>query len=291
MRGRGPVTMIGSSRGHASGAFEPIRGGVVVIGVTKQRFPKARTHALRAIELDPSLADAHTSLAYLYYYGDWNWEAAEQAFRRALDLDPVHVHARRRYGMFLSAMGRHDRAIEQVQQVLEMDPLSVPALDSAAQVWLHARNPERLLQQGRKILEISPSSPLPYEHETAARVLMKDYGAAFTAVVTGLERSHRDPLFLVLKAYVEGALGDQAASGRTLAEVRERAAKNFISPFLLAVACIGAGEIDEALTWLERGYASRDTYLVFLRSSPFMDPIRQDPRFQDVLRRMKFPEP
>lgn len=253
-------------------------------------IPKARTHALRAIELDPSLADAHTSLAYLYYYGDWNWEAAEQAFRRALDLDPAHVHARRRYGTFLSAMGRHDRAIEQVQQVLETDPLSLPALDSAAQVWLHARNPELLLQQGRKILEISPSSPLPYEHETAARVLMKDYGTALIAVVTGVERSNRDPLFLVLKAYVEGALGDKAASGRTLAELRERAAKNFISPFLLAVACIGAGEIDEAITWLERGYASRDTYLVFLRSSPFMDPIRQDPRFQDVLRRMKFPE-
>ena len=254
-------------------------------------IPKARTHALRAIELDPSLADAHTSLAYLYYYGDWNWEAAEQAFRRALDLDPAHVHARRRYGMFLSAMGRHDRAIEQLQQVLEMDPLSMPALDSAAQVWLHARNPERLLQQGRKILELSPSSPQAYEHEAAARVLMKDYGAALTAAITGLARSNGDPLFLVLKAYIEGALGDRAASRRTLAELRERAAKNFISPFLVAIACIGAGEIDEALTWLERGYASRDTYLVFLRSSPFMDPIRQDPRFQDVLRRMKFPEP
>ena len=252
-------------------------------------IPKARTHALRAIELDPSLADAHTSLAYLYYYGDWNWDAAEQAFRRALDLDPAHVHARRRYGMFLSAMGRHDRAIEQVQQVLELDPLSVPALDSAAQVWLHARNPERLLQQGRKILEISPSSPQAYEHEAAARVLMKDYTAALTAAVTGLERSNEDPLFLVLKAYVEGALGDNAASGRSLAQLRERAAQDFISPFLIAIACIGSGEIDAAFDALERGYASRDTYLVFLRSSPFMDPIRQDPRFQDLLRRMRFP--
>ena len=138
---------------------------------------------------------------------------------------------------------------------------------------------------------MSPSSPQAYEHEAAARLLMKDYGAALSAAATGLSRSNGDPLFLVFKAYIEGALGDRAASRRTLAELRERAAKNFISPFLLAVACIGAGEIDEAITWLERGYASRDTYLVFLRSSPFMDPIRQDPRFQDVLRRMKFPEP
>lgn len=253
--------------------------------------PRARTHALRAIELDPSLADAHASLAYLYYYGDWNWTAAEQAFERALDLDPSHTHARRRYGMFLSAMGKQERAIEQVQRVLEMDPLSVPALDSAAQVWLHARNAERLLQQGRRILEISPSSPQAFEHETAGRVLLKDYPNALAAATTGLERSNGDPLFLVLRGYVEGALGYDAASKKTLAELHQRATKGFIPPFFLAVACIGARQFDQALEWLERGYAAQDTYMVFIRSSPFLDPIREDPRFQDLLRRMKFPQP
>jgi TolB-like protein/DNA-binding winged helix-turn-helix (wHTH) protein/tetratricopeptide (TPR) repeat protein len=253
-------------------------------------IPRARTHALRAIELEPSLADAHASLAYLYYYGDWNWTAAEQAFQRALDLDPAHTHARRRYGMFLSAMGKHDRAIEQVQRVLEIDPLSVPALDSAAQVWLHARNGERLLQQGRKILEISPSSPQAYEHETAGRLLLKDYPKALIAATAGLERSKGDPLFLVLRGYVEGALGNEAASKQTLAELQQRATKGFIPPFFLAVACLGARQFDQALEWLERGYAAQDTYMVFIRSSPFMDPIREDPRFQDLLRRMKFPQ-
>ena len=253
--------------------------------------PKARTHARRAIELDPSLADAYASLAYLYYYGDWNWTAAEQAFTRALELDPGHIHARRRYAMFLSAMGRHDRAIEQVQRVLEMDPLSVPALDSAAQVWLHARNAERLLQQGRKILELSPSSPQAFEHEAAGRLLLNDYQTALAAAVTGLERSNGDPLFLVFRGYVEGALGNDVASKETLAELRQRAVKGFISPFFLAVACIGAREFDQALEWLERGYTTQDTYMVFLRSSPWMDPIRKDPRFQDLLRRMKFPQP
>jgi TolB-like protein/DNA-binding winged helix-turn-helix (wHTH) protein/Flp pilus assembly protein TadD len=252
-------------------------------------IPRARVAAERALALDPALADAHASLAFLRYYGDWDWVSAERAFVRALDLNPNHTRARRWYGQYLAAMGRSAEAERQVQRVMELDPVSLAAHGSAAQVWLHTKHVDRLLDQGRRILELNAHVPLGYEHIASAHVLRGDHAAALTAVERGLALSARDPLFVTFLGVVQGAMGRSAAAQAALSELRDVAGRRFVPPFLLAMGHLSAGDRDGALTWLERGYEQRDLYLVFLKASPWMDPLRAEARFQALLQRMRFP--
>jgi adenylate cyclase len=138
----------------------------------------ARARALaffeEALALDPGHADAHVTLALLHYYGDWDWASAERRFETALDLGPRHTLGRRRYGMFLAAMGRSAEATVHVRQALELDPVSLRAHDSAGQVWLHARHADRLLEQGRRILELAPHAEQGFEHLAAAHTLRSE---------------------------------------------------------------------------------------------------------------------
>jgi TolB-like protein/DNA-binding winged helix-turn-helix (wHTH) protein/Tfp pilus assembly protein PilF len=251
--------------------------------------PRAKAHAERALELDPSLVDAHVTLALLHYYGDWDWASAERRFETALDLDPRHTRGRRRYGMFLAAMGRSAEATVHVRQALELDPVSVRAHDSAGQVWLHARHADRLLEQGRRILELAPRADQGFEHLAAAHVLRWEYDQAFDAVQQGLAASGRAPVFIMLLAWVEGARGREVEARAAVEELERAATDGFVPPFLLAAAHLGAGDPHVALDWLEKGYDSRDAYLVFLKASPWMDPLRSEPRFQALLQRMRFP--
>jgi TolB-like protein/DNA-binding winged helix-turn-helix (wHTH) protein/Tfp pilus assembly protein PilF len=251
--------------------------------------PGARTHVRRALDLDDTLADAHASRGFLHYYAGWDWAAAERDLRRALDLDPGHTRARRWYAMYLAAMGRHGEARTHIQQVLDLDPVSLQALDSAAQLWLHARDADSLLEQSRRILELHPSSPQGYEHQAAAHMLRGDFAGAIAPIAEGLRLSGRAPLFLMLQAQVHGALGDAAIVREVQDELLRASGAGFVPPFLVAAAWLGSGDHDKALDWLESGYDGRDAYLVFINASPWMDALRPHRRYQELLRRMNFP--
>jgi TolB-like protein/DNA-binding winged helix-turn-helix (wHTH) protein/tetratricopeptide (TPR) repeat protein len=253
--------------------------------------PRAREHVTKALELDDTLADAHASLGFLHYYADWDWASAERELRRALELDPGHTRARRWYAMYLAAMGRHTDAREQIGLVLDVDPVSLATLDSAAQVWLHGRDAGRLIEQSDRILELHPSSALVYEHQASARILTGDLEGALESLAEGLRLTGRDPLFLMLLAHAQGALGDTAGARRTQDEIIQAGRDGFVPPFLLAAAHLGSRDVDAALEWLERGYDARDSYLVFVNASPWLDHLRGNPRFDALLRRMTFPAP
>jgi TolB-like protein/DNA-binding winged helix-turn-helix (wHTH) protein/Tfp pilus assembly protein PilF len=252
-------------------------------------MPKAKLHAQRALALDEALADAHTSLAEIHHYGDWDWRAAETQFRRALELDPGNSRARRWYGMHLSAMGRHAEALEQVQRAVETDPLSVMALDALAQVWVNARHPDRALETAGRILELDQDSSVGLEQLAIGSILSGKHDRALEAIGEGLAASGRDVPFLVLLAHTQGALGRTADMQATLAELNEAARKGFVPPTLLAIARLGSADREAALGWLDKAHELRDPYLVLLKVSPWFDPLRDHPRFQRLLRRMDFP--
>jgi serine/threonine-protein kinase len=251
-------------------------------------MPKAREYARRALGLDETLADAHASLAFIHYYADWDWRAAEAEFRRALELDPGNSRTRRWYGMYLSAMGRHPEALEQVQRALDVDPLSVMAYDSAALIWNLARRPDRELEAGLKILTFSPDSPVGLEHIAIASLLSNDHVRAMDAINRGLIVSQRDAVFVTLLAHLQGVLGRTSEMRQTLDELTGKARSGFVSPTFLAIAWQGLDR-DTALEWLETAFETRDPYLVLLNVSPWFDRLRAVPRFQVLLKRMKFP--
>lgn len=250
--------------------------------------PRARLHADRALALDETSADAHTTLAFLEYYGGWNWSAAEAHFRRALALNPFDTRRQRWYAMYLAAVGRHDEAAVVIDQVLEVDPVSLVALDSAAQVWLHGRRADRLIDVGLRLRALSPGSPLGHEALAGAHVLQEDYVAARDALEEGLRVSDRAPVFVAISAIVHGALGQHDVADAARQELVMRSEQGFIPPFLVAMAHVGARDLPSALATLEHGYKTRDAYLVFLHSSPWMDPLRDEPRFQALVGSMAF---
>jgi tetratricopeptide (TPR) repeat protein len=256
---------------------------------TAVAIPRARAAAERAVALDPMLADAHASLAFLHYYGDWDWAAAEREFVRALDINPAHTRACRWYGQFLAALGRPAEASRQIERVMGLDPISLEAHASAAQVWLHTRQVDRLLDQGRRILELHPRAPLGYEHTASAHLLNGEHAHALDAVQRGLALSNGDPLFVAFLGLVQGASRRPAEARAALDELHRLAGRTFVSPFLLAITHLSAGDRAGALEWLERGHEERDAYLVFLKASPWVDPLRSEPRFRALVQKMRFP--
>jgi TolB-like protein/DNA-binding winged helix-turn-helix (wHTH) protein/Tfp pilus assembly protein PilF len=251
-------------------------------------LPKAKAAAMRAIELDESLAEAHAALAY-GNAADWNWAGAEKEFQRALELKPGYAVALYQYGFILSTWGRQDEAIALTEKALELDPLSQIALYRAGRVYFNARQYEKAIQRFERILELNPNDylglyglGLTYEAEgrfdKAIFYFQKQY-----------PRQDLEQGFDLAVSYA--AAGRKADARRKLSAEMQRLTqkKLYIRPACVAEVYVSLGDKDEAMRWLERAYRERDAWLALLKVQPRFDPLRSDPRFQDLLRRMNFP--
>lgn len=253
-------------------------------------FPKARTYALKAVELHEDLADAHVSLAYVHYYGDWNWREAEREFQRAIQLDPSHSQARYWYGRFLGTMGRHQEASDQMQRALVLDPLTTTVHDAAAMQWFYSHQFDKMIEQANKILELDSRDYRAYEHLAVAYLFTKRFEQAHSAAQQGLALLPREPLFIMLLAIAQDRLGRTRESAEMLGELERMSRESYVPHVFQAVAYSQLGKKEQALKWLQVGYRNRDPYMVMLKVLPWFDPIRSDALFQDLLRRMNFPQ-
>jgi Tfp pilus assembly protein PilF len=158
-----------------------------------EALPKAREYAQQALRLDPDLPASHVSLAYVYSYGDWNWSAADQEFKRAIALAPGLARSHRWYAIFLSAMGRGAEAMSEAQHAADLDPLSVSAHDAAAVAAVCSGQYDRTVAEGRIILNLDPSDPRAYLDMAVAHFQKAMYQDALQDAEKGLTLSHRDP--------------------------------------------------------------------------------------------------
>lgn len=252
---------------------------------------KARFHAGQALELDEALPDAHTSLAFLHFYYDWNWAEAEREFRRALELDPGHVRAHRWYGLFLSAMGRQAEALAQIQTALAADPIAIVNHDAAGMVRLNARQFAEAAAIGHSIHELNAFDARGYEHMAAGSFQLRKHAEALAHVEQGLERDRSGVALELIRILSLGRLGRIADAERALGDLELKAQQRYVSPVLLALEHAHLGRHERALEYLEQAYAERDAYLVFVNVSPWFDPLRALPRFQRLRDRLKFPVP
>ncbi len=251
----------------------------------REFMPKARAAALKALQIDETVAEAHTSLALVAESYDYDWKTAEKQFQRAIELNPSYATAHQWYAEYLSWQGRSVEALAESELARQLDPLSVIIATDHGAILFNARQYDKAITQLRTVLEMDAS------FSRARGILVSAYvqEGKFADALDVLEQevgSKDLPWNLADKAYVYGRSGRQASAQQALLKLKaimRDTSEDATLPLLLAH--IGMDEKDEAMDLLEKSYDARSSVVLELKVSPVYDPLRDDPRFQDLLRR------
>jgi len=250
-----------------------------------EAMPKVKEAALAAIAIDNTLAEAHTSLAFVHWVYDWDWAAAGREFEEALRLDPSYATAHDWYAYYLASIGRFDEAIAHVKQAQTIEPVSLSIATDVGEILYWARQYDRAVDQLRGVLQIEPDFPMARNILGLAYLKTGDRLQA----VEELEAARRlspGPRTISTLAYGYGAAGLRAKAEATLAELRDLSRQRYTSAFALAVAYAGSGDTEQALSELEIAFVERSDTMAVLRVYPVLDSLRNEPRFKDLLARV-----
>jgi serine/threonine-protein kinase len=253
----------------------------------KVAMPKAAEYVNKALALDDSLADAHATLGSIKFYGDWDWPGAERELQRATELSPSYAEAHRAYSEFLSEMGRGDQALKETRIVQDLDPLSTTTMLAAGWVFYYTRDYEHALEQCGKVKELDPHSVSARDCLGSTHLAKGDYDLAIAEYRALVDSSSNDPLRLASLGSAYALAGQEGQARKVVAEMTAASAAHYVPPYFFATVNAALGDHDKAFSSLEKAYADRDSYLVRLKVDPAMDPLRSDPRFETLLRRMK----
>ncbi len=260
--------------------------------------PEGKKAAERAVALDSSLAEAHTSLAYAKQNFDWDFAGAEQEFRHALELNANYAIAHQWYATFLSDMGRHQEAIAEIERAIQLDPLSVNVNTAAAVVFYFTRQFDRAAKQAKNALELDPNFYSAHSWLAAVYQTTDAYEAAFdedekVASLMGNDEM-RSQIAALRRAYSAG--GPKGMYRERVKQLQKSGASQFLpivagpTRWGLAIAYAHLGENDRAFEQLEQCYRVREFAMLTLKNNPDLDPLRSDPRFADLLHRIGLPQ-
>jgi tetratricopeptide (TPR) repeat protein len=246
-------------------------------------LPQAITYAKKALEIDNTLGEAHAELAHALVVYNWDWTGGEKGFKRAIELNPNYAMAHQNYAWLLTFVGRHEEAIQERKRAHELDPLSIDIWSDIGFQYYLARDYDKAIEEYRKILEFYPNDN--WSH----------IGLALVLSAKGL---HNEAIEECLKSdfidwnigYIYGVAGNKEKAQEILDNYLELSKKEFVAPAYIAFIYIGLGEKDKAFEWLEKTYEQREAWIDLLKVSPRFDSLRSDPRFQDLVERMNFPE-
>jgi TolB-like protein/DNA-binding winged helix-turn-helix (wHTH) protein len=251
-------------------------------------FPKAREFAEKALQIDPSLAEARASLAYVKLYYDWDWKGAEAEFQAAITTNPNYATAHHWYSVLLTARGRHEEASSEILRAHELDPLSVPISTDMGFELYYARRYEEAITQLRSVLQTSPKFPLAhlwlgraYEQERMYPEAITEFEQAGTALKDW-------PVIIAAAGHTYGRWGHKSDATAALHRMDELAKEEYVTPYGVALVFAGLEDRDQAMIWLQKAYEGRSHWLVWLDLDPRFDNVRSDPRFRELLQRMKF---
>jgi TolB-like protein/DNA-binding winged helix-turn-helix (wHTH) protein/Flp pilus assembly protein TadD len=255
-------------------------------GVPQADFmPKARAAALRALEIDDSLPEAHAALALIVQDYDWDWQTADKEYRRAIELNPNYATAHHWYAEHLALLGRFDEALRESDRASQLDPLSLIIASDHGVIFYYSRQYDRAIEQFRAVLEMDPgfSRAGMMTQAYVEKGLLKD--------ALAFEESRRrmaddGPWTWATLAYVYGRSGQPVQARRALMKLQELNRHQQVDPAPFVSACIAIGDKDQAFAWLEKAYSQHSYALITLKVEPSYDPLRSDPRFQDLMRRV-----
>jgi serine/threonine-protein kinase len=255
-------------------------------------FERAKFYARKAIELDDTLAEAHASLAWSLFIYDWDWDGADRAFRRAIELDPRYATAHQWYAFLLASQLKFDEALLEAHTAQENDPTSVSVRRSLGYTYLYARKYQQARYHLDRAIAMNPTAEETFRIQGLILTLDKEYVAA--------ERVLREALALAPEcgsytkatlAYSLACAGDRSYAKRIAAELEETRKTEYVSPVELATVQIALGDAEKALDWIEAGVDDRRGWSAYLRVHPILDPLRGEPRFLALIERMRFNAP
>jgi tetratricopeptide (TPR) repeat protein len=244
--------------------------------------PQARTAALRALQLDDRLPEAHAALALIVQNYDYDWQTAEKEFKRAIELNPNYATGHQWYAEHLMWRGRFDEALRESERARQLDPLSlIIAADNGA-ILLYSRQYDRAIAQFTAVRDMDPS--FPRAGMIFAAYVQKGMFTEAQAVVETFTAG--SPWQVSNLAYISGRTGQQAKAEQELKKLLDLNQRQPMDPMVIVPPYIGMGNNDQAIAWLEKAYAQHSNGLTALKVDPAFDPLRGDPRFQDLLRRV-----
>jgi len=254
---------------------------------SKEAFPKAKAAAVKAVGLDSSLAEAHAAMGFVLFYGDWNWLAAERELTSAIKLRPSFATSHHWYAEYLSAMGRPEEAVAEIKRAQELDPLSPLLFAIGGEIYFLARRYDEAIEQCQKALDLDPNYELALENIGGGLIekrMYKEAAAKFAVAdrVSGMSESPRQALAYAIT-------GKRSEALTILRRLQEPSHRSELSSVMAAPLYLALGMKKELLDWLERAYEEHEAYAPFWNVNPDFDPLRSDPRFQHILRRMNFP--
>jgi len=269
-------------------AHAALAGGYNLLGVHEgvpslETFSKAKAAAAKALELDDGLAEGHAAFATAVSRLDWDWATAEKEFKRALELNPNSGPVHFWYSYPLASMSRLPEAISEARRQLEVDPFPVGTYIHAGVIYYFARQYDHALEQIRKASELDPKADPAW----LLGVIYREKGM-YDEAVREFQKMGDHPYGLAHLGNTYARAGRAAEARETISRLKERVGKQNVT-YGIALVYAGLGEKDEAFAWLEKAYQVRDMGLTALKVDQCLDPLRSDPRFQDLLRRVGLP--
>jgi TolB-like protein/DNA-binding winged helix-turn-helix (wHTH) protein/Tfp pilus assembly protein PilF len=252
-------------------------------------FPKAKAAVAKALELDDSLAEAHASLAYIRTYYDWDWADAGREFQRALVLNPNDATVHQLYSRYLSSLGRIDEALEEIRRAHLIDPLSMPIRANVGFIYYFGHQYDSAVDELQNILKENQKFWLAHWGLGLAYEQNGMISNAITEFETAAVLSGRSANAIASLGHAYAIAGRRHEADTVLVELENRGKQTNISSYQGALVFVGLGDKDRAFEELEKALGERSTLLGYLRMDPRLDPLRSDPRFADLLRRINFP--
>ena len=255
---------------------------------SSETMPKAKAAALRAIEIDETLAAAHLALGITAFWYDWDWQATEKHYLRAIELDPNNANPHRAYAHFLSNTAQHEKALVEAKRGRELDPLTLSSNALEGQYLFYAGKHDEALDQLNKTIDLDANFWLA--HLIISRVYSEKgmHAEAIAAATKAKELSKVNSESIALIGYSQAKSGETEKARAVLDELLKLSATRYVPPYNFALIYNALGESDKALDYLEKGFAEKDVRMVFLKVEPKWNNLRNEPRFVDLMRRMNF---
>jgi DNA-binding winged helix-turn-helix (wHTH) protein/TolB-like protein/tetratricopeptide (TPR) repeat protein len=253
-------------------------------------FPEAKAAANKAVEIDNDLAEGQVAMGRSSFWYDWDWNAAENYFERALKINANHAEAHLAYGVLLFNTGRRAEGLARLRRSIELDPLNLRNNVVEGQYLNFAGRPDEALANLQKIFELEPNFYLAHLTASQAYIEKELFPEAIAAARAARKLNSVDSTPIAFLAYAFAKSGNQAEARSLLVELLKLAEKRYITPYNIALSYHGLGERDETLKWLKRGVEQRDLRMTFLKAEPKWDDLRSDARFQEIMRLVGLPQ-
>lgn len=255
----------------------------------KEVMPRAKTAAMKALELDDSISEAHASLGWAKLTLDWDWPGAEKEFQRSIELNPNYATARQWYANYLTVVGRTNEAQASVERAHELEPVSLPISVGVAETLYYGRQYDQSIEQSRRAITMDPQ--FVGAHLFLARALLEkgSYPEAVAEAQQALQLSEGDSSALAALGYAYARSGNKAEAAKTLSELVQRSNQTYVQPMWIAAIDTGLGNKDEAFPWLRKAVGDRAGWLIYLKMDPIFDSLHNDPRFAEIVRDVGLP--